>query len=259
MASFKDYINEHYEVFNSSVQLDTLDEKLYYDYKIRNGKKTKKWHTTRKNYRVQINKKTGQPKEVYITPSERLKRKIGQQKAAIKRRSKQHNITAKRLKSFHVRHNFGAKYNTANNKVNSKKKGNVDPYLEDNGIYPNMLETMDPRLLCESPWVEVLPDLIWDFYSELSPANWLMQLVSLCVNKEMVSLNLTPKSNNREYENIIHVSEKDLNTIFKNLLKDKTFIRVAKYAYHNDLDQDDIEIFDTTMEKYAPELLAEIK
>ena len=65
MMTFKDYME------SEVTEAEQLDEKMYFDYKTRNGKKVKKWHTTRKNYRIQINKKTGQPKEVFITPMER--------------------------------------------------------------------------------------------------------------------------------------------------------------------------------------------
>ena len=84
MASFKDYLNDQ-----TNTDVDPLMEKMWFDYKTRGNKKVKKWHTDRKNFRIQINKKTGQPKEVFISPTERLKRKIGQRKAALKRKSKQ--------------------------------------------------------------------------------------------------------------------------------------------------------------------------
>ena len=158
MISFKDYIDDQVKQSDP----DLLSEKMWFDYKTRNGKKTKKWHTDRKNYRIQINKKTGQPKEVYITPTERIKRKIGQKKAAIKRKAKQKNITAKRLKSFGVRKNFGMHYNS-NNKNNKSNKINKthDPYLEHDLLYPNMMES---QLLLEFPHVELNDDLYWDFY-----------------------------------------------------------------------------------------------
>lgn len=257
MSNFKEYIDQQYETFNGDEKELSLDEKMYYDWKIRDGKRTKKWHTDRKNYRIQINKKTGMPKEVFITPSERLKRKIGQRKAAIKRRAKQKNTTSKRLKSFHVRHNFGTQYNTlGHGKRRHVHHGNVDSYLENDNLYPNMLEA---RLLCETPWVEILPDLVWDFYSELDPATWLLQLVSLCEDREMVSLNFNPDSNNGEVENHIHVTDEQFYEIMNRLMNDNVFIRMAKYAYHNDMTPDESELFDATMETHCPSLLAMIK
>ena len=184
MASFKDYIDD----LSLPAESESLNEKMWFDYKTRNGKKTKKWHTDRKNFRIQINKKTGQPKEVYISPSERLKRKIGQRKAALKRKSKQRNITAKRLKSFGVRSKWGMKYNTKGHVQKQRKgKGATDPYHEHNGLYPNMYE----QLLLEFPHVEILPDIFWDFYEERAHdgGQWLMQLVSLYKDHQMVSLN----------------------------------------------------------------------
>lgn len=255
--SFKDYMDEQYDSFKGHEDDLSLDERMYYDWKVRNGKRTKKWHTDRKNYRIQINKKTGMPKEVFITPSERLKRKVGQRKAAIKRRAKQKNTTSKRLKSFHVRHNFGTQYNTLGHGRKRKlHHGNVDSYLENDNLYPNMLEA---RMLCETPWVEVLPDVIWDFYSELDPGAWLLQLVSLIRDHEMVSLNFNPDSNNIEHENHIHVSNDQLQEIIRNLIQDKMFCRIAKYAYHNDLSNEDAELFDATVGACSPQLLNIIK
>lgn len=255
--SFRTYIDEQYDNLTDKDIL-TLDEKMYYEWKTREGKRVKKWHTDRKNYRIQINKKTGQPKEVYITPSERLKRKIGQRKAAIKRRAKQRNITAKRLKSFHVRRNFGDKYNTNSHSIKKihKHHGNIDSYLENDNLYPNMLES---QILLETPWVEVLPDLIWDFYSEVNPGQWLLQLVSLITDHVMVSLNLTTSSNNAEYENKIQITDQQLDHIIDVLLHDMLFLRMAKYAYHNDMSEEDAILFDTVVGSNYPELLDKIK
>mgnify|MGYP006333628293 FL=1 len=164
MFNFKDYIID--QASQTSEPENFLDEKMTWEWKTRNGKKTKKWHTDRKNYRIQINKKTGQPKEVYISPMERLKRKIGQKKAALKRKSKQKNITAKRLKSFGVRRKTGMKYNTVGHTSTKKKARSIrtyDLYHEYGGLHPNMYES---QLLLEFPHIEVLPDFIWDFYEE---------------------------------------------------------------------------------------------
>lgn len=254
MVNFRKYIDEHYEQFNDNDNL-TLDERMYFDFKVRNGKRVKKWHTDRENYRIQINKKTGQPKEVFITPTERLKRKIGQRKAAIKRRAKLKNTLSKKSKSFRVKRNIGNKYNTNNNNNNNKySKSNT--YLDAKNIYPNMLES---RLLCETPWVEVLPDIIWDFYSELRDKDWLLQLVSLCRDHEIVSLDLTDDSNNREYENHIKVNDRQFHEIINRLCNDKMFINIARYAYHNDMEEKETILFDNVLEKHASYLLELIK
>ena len=65
MESFKDYLLDQIE---KSQDESLLDEKMYWEYVTRNGKRQKKWHTDKKNFRIQVNKKTGQPKEVFITP-----------------------------------------------------------------------------------------------------------------------------------------------------------------------------------------------
>ena len=159
MTNFKDYVFDQIE---SSGDDSLLDEKMYWEYVTRNGKRQKKWHTDKKNYRIQINRKTGQPKEVFITPTERLNRKIGQRKAALKRRSKQKNISARRHKSFNVRKSAGMRYNTGSSREDKNKKyGNSDNYREHDTLMPNMMEA----LLLEWPHVEILPDTFWDFYS----------------------------------------------------------------------------------------------
>lgn len=244
MASFKDYIND----LTLPAESESLNEKMWFDYKTRNGKKTKKWHTDRKNFRIQINKKTGQPKEVYISPSERLKRKIGQRKAALKRKSKQRNITAKRLKSFGVRSKWGMKYNTKGHVQKQRKgRGATDPYHEHNGLYPNMYE----QLLLEFPHVEILPDVYWDFYEELQHdgGQWLMQLVSLYKDHQMISLNKGNSSDNNNCpdagtkDGFIQLQPNDMEKITYSLCEDPWFIKTAKTAY-KELTEEERELFD---------------
>ena len=246
MASFKDYIID--QVQHASNSENTLDEKMTWKWRTRNGKKVKKWQTDRKNFRIQINKKTGQPKEVYISPSERLKRKIGQRKAALKRKSKQRNITAKRLRSFGVRSKWGMKYNTKSHVAKQAKgKGVTDPYHERNGLYPNMYE----QLLLEFPHVEILPDVFWDFYEERAHdrGRWLMQLVSLYKDHRMVSLNKgNPTDNNNcpdagTKDGFIQLTGNDMEKITYSLCEDPWFIKTAKEGYKN-LSEEDRELFD---------------
>lgn len=241
MASFQDYIND------LNTPPEQLDEKMWFDYKTRNGKKTKKWHTDRKNFRIQINKKTGQPKEVFISPAERLKRKIGQRKAALKRKSKQRNITAKRLKSFGVRKITGMKYNTKGHATKRHNRGATDPYHEYKGLYPNMYE----QLLLEFPHVEIMPDVYWDFYEERrhDGGEWLMQLVSLYKDHQMFSLNKgAPDDNNNcpdagTKDGYIQLNQNDVEKITYTLCQEPFFLKYAREGYKN-LSQEDRELFD---------------
>lgn len=246
MFNFKDYIID--QASQTSEPENFLDEKMTWEWKTRNGKKTKKWHTDRKNYRIQINKKTGQPKEVYISPMERLKRKIGQKKAALKRKSKQKNITAKRLKSFGVRRKTGMKYNTVGHTGTKKKARSIrtyDPYHEYGGLHPNMYES---QLLLEFPHIEVLPDFIWDFYEECgsSDGSWLMQLVSLYKDHRMVSLRQgEDDDNNREYgdNGVYNLTPGELERVTYNLCRDTWFINYAREGYKK-LSKEDRDLFD---------------
>ena len=75
--------NEQYLENPTEENSQILDEALKKKFVIRNGKRVVKWVTTRKGkYRVQIDRKSGQPKEVFITNKERINRKKGQKKAA---------------------------------------------------------------------------------------------------------------------------------------------------------------------------------
>ena len=242
MASFKDYLDDQ-----TNTDVDPLTEKMWFDYKTRGNKKVKKWHTDRKNFRIQINKKTGQPKEVFISPTERLKRKIGQRKAALKRKSKQRNITAKRLKSFGIRTKWGMKYNTKGHTQKQKNRGSVDPYHDHKGLYPNMME----QLLLEFPHVEIMPDVFWDFYEEKAHDNgkWLMQLVSLYKDHQMVSLNKGSDLDNNNCpdagtkDGVIQLDQGDLEKITYSLCEDPWFIKTARIGY-KELSEEDRELFD---------------
>lgn len=248
MANFKDYIFDQIE---SGEDESLLDEKMYWEYVTRNGKRQKKWHTDKKNFRIQINRKTGQPKEVFITPMERLKRKIGQRKAALKRRSTQKNISARRHKSFNVRKIAGMRYNTGKAKEQIKNRGNSDNYREQDTLRPNMMET----LLLEWPHVEILPDTYWDFYSEVGEDNgtWIMQLASLAREQEMHSMmEGDPVDNNNSTEfdkpkdGIIKVSPGELDQIFYSISTDIFCVNAIRKAYKL-LSYEDRREFDEAM------------
>ena len=250
MQNYKDYINGQLESLEEPEKA-FLDEKMYFDYKTRDGKRVKKWHTTRENYRIQINKKTGQPKEVYISPTERLKRKIGQRKAAIKRKSKQRNITAKRLKSFGVRTKAGMRYNTKGHIAKDRGKiGKGDYDRENAGLYPNMLES----LLLEWPHIEILPDIFWDFYSEVddTDSTWIMQLADLCSTFEMHSLregepgdqNNCPEAGT--HDGIIKITPDELDQVLLSISSETLAMNAIAHAYKN-LSAEDREVFDSAL------------
>ena len=233
MTNFKDYLFGQIEKSNDE---SILDEKMYWEYVTRNGKRQKKWHTDKKNFRIQINKKTGQPKEVFITPTERLKRKIGQRKAALKRRSKQKNISARRHKSFNVRKLAGMRYNTGTKRYDDKYRGDSNNYREHDTLQPNMMEA----LLLEWPHIEILPDTYWDFYSEVgnNDGTWIMQLVSLVREQEMHSLKEgDPDDNNnstefeKPKEGVIKVSPGEIEHVFYAISTDMFCVNAIRKAY----------------------------
>lgn len=248
METFKDYI---YNQIEKSGDDGLLDEKMYWEYVTRNGKRQKKWHTDKKNFRIQVNKKTGQPKEVFITPTERIKRKIGQRKAAIKRRAKQKNISARRHKSFNVRKLAGMRYNTGSNRKRKGNSYNTNNFKEKGILQPNMMEA----LLLEWPHIEILPDTFWDFYSEVGneDGSWIMQLVTLVREQEMHSLKEgDPKDNNNSTEfekpkdGVIKVSPGEIEQIFYAISTDMFCVNAIRKAYKM-LDYEDRLEFDEAM------------
>lgn len=248
MTNFKDYLFDQIE---KSDDESILDEKMYWEYVTRNGKRQKKWHTDKKNFRIQINKKTGQPKEVFITPTERLKRKIGQRKAALKRRSRQKNISARRHKSFNVRKLAGMRYNTGKTREHAKNRGNSDNYREHDTLRPNMMEA----LLLEWPHIEILPDTYWDFYSEVgnNDGTWIMQLVSLVREQEMRSIKEgEPDDNNNSTEfekpkdGVIKVSPGEIEHVFYAISTDMFCVNAIRKAYKL-LDYENRREFDEAM------------
>ena len=203
--------------------LQVLDEALKKKFVIRNGKRVVKWVTTRKGkYRVQIDRKSGQPKEVFITNKERINRKKGQKKAAIKRKAKQKSISRLRKKAFKVRHAQGMEYNTKNFKKKLSKEDLKDIKLSHSLLHPNMMREQ-VELLCESPWPEILPGFVWDFFAEYDPC-WLMQLVTLYKFHEMESV-----VKGRNEVETLKVSPGELDIITKNLMADIVFKGFARH------------------------------
>ena len=249
MTTFNQYVDS---LVNSSENPDDnqLDEKMYWTYVTREGKRQKKWHTDKKNFRIQLDKKTGRPKEVFITPMERVRRKIGQRKAAIKRRAKQKNISARRHKSFYVRKNAGMRYNTGKSKKDIKHTSHTID-IDRDYLYPNMQES---KLLLEMPHVEILPDVFWDFYSECdnNDGTWIMQLVSLVEDKEMHSYKEgMPNDNNNSPEagtknGVIKVSPGEIDQVLYAISTDILCMKMIRYAYVK-LSEEDRAEFDAVM------------
>lgn len=232
--NFADYTQMN-EQYLDQPDKPELDEALKKKFVIRNGKRTWKWTTTRKGkYRVQIDKKTGQPKEVFITNMERINRKKGQKKAAIKRKAKQKAISRLRRKAFRVRRNQGMRYSTGAFKKKLSKEEKIALQINHSLIHPNMMkEQFD--MICESPWPEILPDFVWDFFAELDPA-WLMQLVTLYTFKEMESV-----AKDRNEVEVLQVTDDELKVITKNLMKDRVFLGLARHDFSNlsDVEQEE--------------------
>lgn len=213
--SFADYTRKNEEILDRDE--NRLDEKLILTWRIRSGKRTKKWKTTRKNYRVQIDKKTGQPKEVYITELERINRRRGQRKAALKRRAKQKNISRLRKKAFMVRRNQGMRYDTGliKKKIGRGSGLKVNYSL----IHPNMMhESADYRL----PVQEILPGYVWDVHS-MNESGWIMQLESLFRTKTMSVI-----SEGDEPGETVTLTDGELSFIAEGLEKDLLFRKKAR-------------------------------
>ena len=250
MKTFNEYIDEHVDNFENLDDNNQIDEKMTWTYVTREGKRQKKWHTDKKNFRIQIDKKTGRPKEVFITPMERVRRKIGQRKAAIKRRAKQKNISARRHKSFYVRKNAGMRYNTGKSKKDIKKTSRTID-IDRDYLYPNMQES---RLLLEMPHVEILSGVFWDFYSECddNDGSWIMQLVSLIRDKEMHSYKEGRPDDNNDSpdtgtkDGIIKITPGEIDKVLYAISMDILCMNMIRHAYTKLSDENRKE-FDQTM------------
>lgn len=204
-----------------------LSEALKVKYVVRNGKRKKKWVTTKKGkYRVEY--ENGQPKEVRITAGERRRRKIGQRKGKLKRKAKVGIIELRRRKSFIARRNAGMAYN--------KKIPDIVTSRGPNGHIPDVdkIKTLHPvreSYLMESPHSYLFSDdegndYFWDFYSEIAGGyEWLQQVIDIYTKHEIVSLE--KDANNSEYGDVIEIPPEYISEITENLVSNLEFLCVA--------------------------------
>lgn len=208
-----------------------LSEALKVKYVVRNGKRKKKWVTTKKGkYKVEY--EDGRPKEVRITASERRRRKLGQRKGKLKRKAKIGIIELRRRKSFVARRNAGMAYN--------KKIPDVilsrGPDGKIGGIPgPRTLHPANESYLMEAPHAYLFTDnedndYFWDFYSEINnDSTWLNQIVDIYTKHEIISLK--PDANNSGYGDIIEIGEEYLPEITQNLMFNLPFLTTAAYDF----------------------------
>jgi hypothetical protein len=173
-----------------------MNESLRVKWVIRNGKRTKKWVTTKKGkYRVEMDA-GGHPHEVRITAKEKRNRKLGQRRGKAKRLAKIGQIELRRKKSFVARKNQGMKYipdllgavGNAVKKVVKTAKSGLDKVKR-------TLHPTNESLLCEAPHSLLFTDgtgkeWYWDFYAELvDDSSWLEQIIDIYTKHQIISLN----------------------------------------------------------------------
>ena len=220
-----------------------LSEALKVKYVVRNGKRKKKWVTTKKGkYRVEY--ENGQPKEVRITAGERRRRKIGQRKGKLKRKAKVGIIELRRRKSFIARRNAGMAYNKKIPDIVTSR--GPDGHLADtpeakklrdmnlgagNFIGHHKLHPVRESYLMESPHSYLFSDdegndYFWDFYSEIAGGyEWLQQIIDIYTKHEIVSLE--KDANNSEYGDVIEIPPEYISEITENLVSNLEFLCVA--------------------------------
>ena len=167
-----------------------LNETLRVKWVVRNGKRKKKYITTKKGtHRVEYDS-AGNPHEVRITAAERRRRKMGQRKGKLKRMAKVGVIEMKRKKSFVARKNQGMQYN--------KKLPDIVTARGPGGHIPSKPMALHPTnesLLCEAPHALLFTDgtgkeWYWDFYAELvDDSSWLEQIIDIYTKHQIISLN----------------------------------------------------------------------
>lgn len=203
-----------------------ISEALKVKYVVRNGKRKKKWITTKRDkYKVEY--KNGQPKEVRITSGERRRRKLGQRKGKLKRKAKVGLIELRRRKSFIARRNAGMAYNKKlPDIVLSRGPNGKIPSTKPKTLYP-----VRESVLNESPHSYLFSDnegydYFWDFYSELAGGyEWLQQVIDIYTKREIVSIE--KDANNSEYGDVIEIPKEYLSEITENLVSNLEFLCVA--------------------------------
>ena len=219
-----------------------LSEALKVKYVVRNGKRKKKWVTTKKGkYRVEY--ENGQPKEVRITAGERRRRKLGQRKGKLKRKAKVGIIELRRRKSFVARRNAGMQYNKKipDIVVSRGPNGHIadtpeakklrDMNLGAGNFIGHSLHPVHESMLYESPHSYLFSDdegvdYFWDFYSEIAGGSeWLQQVIDIYTKHEIVSIE--KDANNSEFGDVIEIPPDYISEITENLVSNLEFLCVA--------------------------------
>ena len=206
-----------------------LNEALRVKWVVRNGKRKKKYVTTKKGtHRVEYDAQ-GNPHEKRITASERRKRKLGQKKGKLKRLAKIGTIELKRKKSFITRRNQGMNYN--------KKIPDIVVARGPDGhkaAGPQTLHPTNESLLCEAPHALLFTDgtgkeWYWDFYAELvDDSSWLEQIIDIYTKHQIISLN----PNQSSAATIYNISDGIIDDITDNLMDaGMIFNNMVAYAF----------------------------
>lgn len=214
-----------------------LQEALRVKYVVRNGKRVKKWVTTRKGkYRVEYDE-NGKPREVRITATERRKRKLGQRRGKLKRLAKMGRIELKRKKSFITRRNIGMQYNKKLPDIVTARGPNGRVSGAPTGA-PKM-DTLHPvkeSLILEAPHAYLFSDAdndyCWDFYAETIPdSSWLEQVIDIYTKRQIITIN--PEGSNPNEGELNGLSDEHIEDITENLMYSLEFINYAADAFVN--------------------------
>jgi len=203
-----DYLEDIADLCTDEVDEATVHKRWVYQRKRdKNGHpygpsvKKAKWISSDPNYRVVIDPKTGNVKELKkITAGERRRRSLSRKMGGLIKWKSKLNLIKKRgaeVRDLHYKDRDKEKYviqNASRDRGDSKgqeydpkeyekeKKKNQGPKL----IHPVVKESY----LVESPHVEFSEDIWWDFCSEAGweDGRWLLQLIPLFTGKDVHSL-----------------------------------------------------------------------
>lgn len=213
--------------------LDTeLTEALKKKYVVRHGKRISKWVSNRKNKYKVVYDASGKPMEVRLTAAERRKRRMGQKRGKLKRKSKMGIIELRRKKSFIARRNNGMQYN--------KKVPDIVASRGPDGRIggtpgPKRLHPANESFLFESPHSFLFSagdvDYCWDFYAEaVNDGTWLEQVLDIYKNHKLITL--VKDANNKDVGEIIEIPADALYEITDNLFYNIEFINTAAKDWH---------------------------
>lgn len=252
MENNNDILYQAAMCLEDNMDVSELNESIYTVWVYRNGKKVKKYKTTRApQYKIYVDPETKKPIEKRIGAGERKQMQIRNRRGALKRRAKSAFISKQRERSLRVGYGRGKGYHDKPTQVNYRREmgqkvpsdekakqqngkgviASIADFLKKNApklIHPAK-KKLKEQFLCETPWVEFTDDIAWDFCSEAEweSGRWLLQLVNIYDRIAQPSL----RDDRNDDIGLLRLVSVPDETITKALLRDFAFCNLAHHSF----------------------------